>query len=65
MSAPPMSSSFAPVSEPTAAHQRAHDLLREIFGYAQFRGQQQAIIEHVIDGGDGLVLMPTGGGKSL
>ena len=65
VSAPPMSSSFAPVSEPTAAHQRAHDLLREIFGYAQFRGQQQAIIEHVIDGGDGLVLMPTGGGKSL
>ncbi len=65
VSAPPMSSSFAPVSEPAAAHQRAQDLLREIFGYGQFRGQQQAIIEHVIDGGDGLVLMPTGGGKSL
>ena len=36
-----------------------------MFGYAQFRGPQQAIIEHVANGGDALVLMPTGGGKSL
>jgi ATP-dependent DNA helicase RecQ len=42
-----------------------HDILREVFGYGQFRGPQQAIIEHVVDGGDALVLMPTGGGKSL
>ena len=36
-----------------------------MFGYEQFRGPQQAIIEHVAAGGDALVLMPTGGGKSL
>ncbi|TQM99204.1 ATP-dependent DNA helicase RecQ [Acidovorax temperans] len=36
-----------------------------MFGYEQFRGPQQAIVEHVIGGGDALVLMPTGGGKSL
>ena len=40
-------------------------ILSEVFGYAQFRGPQQAIIEHVGGGGDALVLMPTGGGKSL
>ena len=40
-------------------------ILREVFGYPQFRPHQQAIIEHVAQGGDALVLMPTGGGKSL
>ena len=40
-------------------------ILRDVFGYAHFRGRQQAIIEHVSAGGDALVLMPTGGGKSL
>ena len=40
-------------------------ILSEVFGYDQFRGPQQAIIEHVVAGGDALVLMPTGGGKSL
>ena len=40
-------------------------ILREVFGYAAFRGPQAAIIEHVTGGGDALVLMPTGGGKSL
>jgi ATP-dependent DNA helicase RecQ len=39
--------------------------LHDVFGYEQFRGPQQAIVEHVIGGGDALVLMPTGGGKSL
>jgi len=39
--------------------------LQDVFGYEQFRGPQQAIVEHVIGGGDALVLMPTGGGKSL
>ncbi len=40
-------------------------ILRDVFGYAVFRGEQQAIVEHVAAGGDALVLMPTGGGKSL
>jgi ATP-dependent DNA helicase RecQ len=39
--------------------------LQDVFGYEQFRGPQQAIVEHVIAGSDALVLMPTGGGKSL
>jgi len=39
--------------------------LRRTFGYAGFRGEQGAIVEHVTAGGDALVLMPTGGGKSL
>lgn len=43
----------------------APDLLAHVFGYNAFRGEQQAIIEHVAAGGDALVLMPTGGGKSL
>ena len=43
----------------------AHTVLQEVFGYSDFRGPQQAIVEHVVAGGDALVLMPTGGGKSL
>ena len=41
------------------------DVLNRVFGYPEFRGEQHAIIEHVVGGGDALVLMPTGGGKSL
>ncbi len=41
------------------------DILRTVFGFPSFRGQQAEIIEHVVGGGDALVLMPTGGGKSL
>jgi ATP-dependent DNA helicase RecQ len=40
-------------------------ILNEVFGYSDFRGPQQAIVDHVIAGQDALVLMPTGGGKSL
>ena len=40
-------------------------ILHEVFGYPAFRGNQAAIVEHVVGGGDALVLMPTGGGKSL
>ncbi len=39
--------------------------LRDVFGYPAFRGEQAEIIEHVAQGGDAMVLMPTGGGKSL
>ncbi len=42
-----------------------HTVLQNVFGYEQFRGPQEAIVSHVIGGGDALVLMPTGGGKSL
>ncbi|HWG60911.1 MAG TPA: DNA helicase RecQ [Streptosporangiaceae bacterium] len=43
----------------------ALEVLHRVFGYQAFRPQQQDIVEHVISGGDALVLMPTGGGKSL
>ncbi|MBL1081601.1 DNA helicase RecQ [Streptomyces actinomycinicus] len=50
---------------PGAADSEALATLHRVFGYDAFRGEQQAIIEHVVAGGDALVLMPTGGGKSL
>ncbi|WP_109528281.1 DNA helicase RecQ [Nocardia aurea] len=43
----------------------AQEVLGRVFGYDDFRGDQREIVEHVIAGGDALVLMPTGGGKSL
>ncbi len=49
----------------TTAPATPHDVLNRIFGYSDFRGPQRAIVEHVVAGGDALVLMPTGGGKSL
>ncbi|MFG6430361.1 DNA helicase RecQ [Roseateles sp. LYH14W] len=52
--------------EPSADLQSAaHQVLSAVFGYTAFRGQQGEIVEHVASGGDALVLMPTGGGKSL
>jgi hypothetical protein len=45
--------------------ERARALLRDVFGHADFRGPQADIVGHVAAGGDALVLMPTGGGKSL
>jgi ATP-dependent DNA helicase RecQ len=50
------------VQEPSEA---AFEVLRRVFGYDSFRGQQQEIIEHVSAGGDAIALMPTGSGKSL
>ena len=44
---------------------RAEQVLRDVFGYPAFRGEQKEIVTHLADGGDALVLMPTGGGKSL
>ena len=49
---------LAPPAAPAA-------ILHDVFGYERFRGPQAAIVDHVIGGGDALVLMPTGGGKSL
>ncbi len=48
-----------------AASRLPVDVLRTVFGFQTFRGQQETIIAHTIGGGDSLVLMPTGGGKSL
>ena len=53
--------SIAPGANPRAAI----EILRTTFGYDSFRGMQADIVEHVIGGGDAVVLMPTGGGKSL
>ena len=50
---------------PAQTDLRLSTLLHAVFGYAAFRGAQQAIVEHVCGDGDALVLMPTGGGKSL
>ena len=47
------------------ADPRALEILQRVFGYETFRAEQQSIVEHVIAGGDALVLMPTGAGKSL
>jgi ATP-dependent DNA helicase RecQ len=56
---------IARVTLPEIDDKPALDTLRRVFGYDAFRGNQQDIIEHVVSGGDALVLMPTGGGKSL
>ena len=50
---------------PCAMQASPTDLLRRVFGHEDFRGPQRAIVEHIAAGGDALVLMPTGGGKSL
>lgn len=46
-------------------NQSALHILKSVFGYDNFRSQQEAVIDHLLGGGDALVLMPTGGGKSL
>ncbi|MCC2617576.1 DNA helicase RecQ [Aestuariibacter halophilus] len=56
-----MSSAVAPQS-PVIQHQQ---LLKDVFGYDSYRDGQQTVIEHTLAGNDSLVLMPTGGGKSL
>ena len=59
---------MTPASTPTgpaAAPRSARDLLREVFGFAEYREHQEEIVDHLVAGGDAFVLMPTGGGKSL
>ncbi|MBB5851416.1 DNA helicase RecQ [Amycolatopsis umgeniensis] len=53
------------MAAPDIGTSEALETLNRVFGYDNFRGDQHAIVEHVIAGGDALVLMPTGGGKSL
>ena len=48
-----------------ALQQEPEDVLRRVFGFPGYRGRQRDVVNHVIAGGDALVLMPTGGGKSL
>ena len=54
-----------PASTASMSNSSPRQILRDVFGYEGFRGAQHAIVEHVTAGGDALVLMPTGGGKSL
>ncbi|MEU4315156.1 DNA helicase RecQ [Nocardia sp. NPDC024068] len=56
-----MATNGVSAAEPDAAQQ----VLRRVFGYDSFRGDQAEIVDHVVAGGDALVLMPTGAGKSL
>ena len=46
-------------------HRTPREVLGHVFGYDAFRGEQETIVDHVANGGDSLVVMPTGGGKSL
>jgi len=57
---PPPNSASSATTTPNPAQ-----VLQEVFGYGAFRGPQAEIVEHVVAGGSALVLMPTGGGKSL
>lgn len=69
MAAPDMAPGMAPDAEGTGAASpgggRARRVLQRVFGYEEFRGEQEAVVDQVIGGGDAVVLMPTGGGKSL
>ena len=53
------------ITETSATQSEALAALHRVFGYEAFRGAQGEVIEHVVAGGDAVVLMPTGGGKSL
>ncbi len=57
--------SWLDVSKDIDVVESVRGVLREVFGFDQFRGTQQEIVEHLVSGGDALVLMPTGAGKSL
>jgi len=63
--APAVTQSIRSDAETEQAMEKAHEVLRRVFGYDAFRSHQADIIATVISGGDALALMPTGGGKSL
>jgi ATP-dependent DNA helicase RecQ len=60
-----MSDAFTNLKPSTSGDDRPLAVLRSVFGFESFRGEQAEVIAHVVAGGDALVLMPTGGGKSL
>ena len=53
------------VSKTFPLKQSPHEVLARVFGHAGFRGLQEEIVNHIVGSGDALVLMPTGGGKSI
>lgn len=59
-----LTTSFTPL-QTINQYESPDQVLRKVFGYSTFRGKQKDVIDHVTRGGDALVLMPTGGGKSL
>ncbi len=62
----PPQSPHSPAPAPLPASRlAARDVLRDVFGFSEYRPDQEEIVEHLIAGGDAFVLMPTGGGKSL
>ena len=65
MAQPPAVKTGAVPSTQNCEQNSAQHILQEVFGYPAFRGAQREIVDHVVSGGDALVLMPTGGGKSL
>jgi ATP-dependent DNA helicase RecQ len=65
MADPPLCGTIERSMSSSSHHPVPLDILQEVFGYSAFRGQQASIVDHVTAGGDALVLMPTGGGKSL
>ena len=64
-SSPAAAASSSRAAAPSSSQAAALDVLHRVWGYDRFRGEQAAIIDQVVGGGDALVLMPTGGGKSL
>jgi ATP-dependent DNA helicase RecQ len=62
---PPQEATLVTAPAPRVLPTEPRAVLKEVFGYDEFRGDQADIVDHVIGGGDAVVLMPTGGGKSI